>query len=175
MTVLYEDAQARNRVADFCNRIAQRFWGQFEFDVSWSSFESLASEGAANEAAKRAIEADFVVFGIRLDDRVPPHVKRWVEKWLEHRGEHEGALVSVPSSGDLLRFETSAMCHFLRSVAHRGGMDYLTEVPQSLSQLFPDSPESCEERARQVTILLSEILHFPPPRTNLPPDFISEL
>ena len=168
MAVLYEDAQARNRVADFCNRIAQRFWGQFEFDVSWSSFESLASESSANEAAKKAMQADFVVFGVILDDRIPSHVKRWVEKWLEHRGEHEGALVSVPSTADLPQFETSAMSRFLRNVAHRAGMDYLTEIPQGLSQPFPDSPESCAERARQVTSLLSEILHSTAPRTNLP-------
>jgi hypothetical protein len=47
-------------------------------------------------------------------------------------------------------------------------MDYLTEVPQELSHPIPESPESCAERACQVTSLLAEILQFPPSGPRLP-------
>ena len=168
MAVVYEDAEARKKVVDFCDRLAKRFWGQFEFEVSWSSFDSLQDENAASEAAKKALDADFVVFGIRLGERIPQHLKQWVEIWLEHRGEHEGALVTVPSTKNLPEFEASPMSLYLRGVAHRAGMDYLTEVSQGLSHHIPESPESCAARAQQVTSLLTEILHFSSPRAQPP-------
>jgi hypothetical protein len=40
-------------------------------------------------------------------------------------------------------------------------MDYLTEVPQEITQPIPNSLESFSERAQQVTSVLREILHKP--------------
>ena len=54
--------------------------------------------------------------------------------------------------------EKSSKHIYLRSVAHRGGMDYFTEMPCSRVESMPDSLEYCAERARQVTGVLEEIL-----------------
>jgi hypothetical protein len=54
---------------------------------------------------------------------------------------------------------------YLRNAAHRGAMDYLTQVPQDIARTIPDSLESYTSRADQVTTLLDDILHqsAPPP------------
>src|SRR6266436_4988413 len=119
IAVVYEDAEARQIAVNFCDNLVKRFWDQFEFDVSWWSFDSLTSEESAKEAAKQAIVADFLVFATRFSERTPRHLKNWIEMWLSQRGEHEGALVSLPSAQAFPNFETSAMSLYLRSVAHR--------------------------------------------------------
>jgi hypothetical protein len=54
---------------------------------------------------------------------------------------------------------------YLRQIAHRGSMDYLTQLPLSLSRLVPESLDSYTQRAVQVSSVLDEILHHqaPPP------------
>jgi hypothetical protein len=88
----------------------------------------------------------------------------WVESWLQRRGDREGALMDLAESGA----EKSPKHIYLRSVAHRGGMDYLTEMPCSTVESIPDSLEYCTERARRVTGVLEEILaHQPSSRTHI--------
>ena len=58
-----------------------------------------------------------------------------------------------------------AKCLYLRAVAHRAGMDYLTQVPEQLGRVFPESLDFYSERAAQMTDVLEEILQqHPPPR-----------
>jgi hypothetical protein len=56
--------------------------------------------------------------------------------------------------------ERDACC---RALAHHHGLDYWTEVPRTLHQPQPDSPEWCERRAGHVTMVLEEILRQPKP------------
>jgi hypothetical protein len=163
IAVIYENAEARQTGVAFCDALVGRFWGQFEFDVSWWSFDEFENGDSAQAAAKKASGADFVVFATRYGERVPRYFRNWIDMWLNQRGEHEGALVSLCSAGARAHFETGTMSLYLRSVAHRAGMDYLTEIPQGLSHPIPESLESCTERAQQVTSLLDEILHSPLP------------
>jgi hypothetical protein len=56
---------------------------------------------------------------------------------------------------------------YLRNAAHRAGMDYLTQIPQSISsRSIPDSLDSYSQRADKVTSVLDGILHqkAPPPQ-----------
>ena len=52
---------------------------------------------------------------------------------------------------------------FLRNVARRAAMDYLTKVPSVINGKLPDSVEAVDLRAGQVTSVLDNILHQPPP------------
>jgi hypothetical protein len=91
-------------------------------------------------------------------------VKQWIETWAGQRGDREGALIGLMDPGAGMTGFSGNNFVYLRSVAHRGGMDYLTEVPPKLS--LSDSIESYTERADHVTSVLDEILHHkaPPPQ-----------
>lgn len=158
VAVIYENEETREAGIAFCDCLAQKFWTRFGFDVSWWPFQLLSDASGANEALKRAVEADFLIFSSSAQSEPPKHVRGWIEQWVSLRGEREGALVGLPLTGadDLA---APAQLHlYLRDVAHRAGVDYLTEVPQNIGQLIPDSPDFFAERAQTVTHVLDGIL-----------------
>ena len=163
VVVIYETQETREAAVSFCDQLVQRFWHDFEFDVSWWETGKLQETASADQARRHATAADLVVFALPPDGEVAPEVQSWIDTWVAERGDREGAvvgLVEVKAHGSL---EAAKGEQFLRSVAHRAGMDYLTQVPQSISWQIPESLESCTERARQVTHVLDDILHQPAP------------
>lgn len=168
ITVVYDDAEAQQTAVGFCDGLVTRFWEQFEFEVSWWSLELLENEGCAQTAVKKASLADIVVFATGSCEGVSPGFDQWVERWLREREEHEGTLVGLLPRRAFADFGTSAMSRYLRTIAHRAGMDYLTGIPEGLSQPIPESLESCAERAQQVTTVLDEILHSRLPAAPVP-------
>jgi hypothetical protein len=164
VAVLYENTEAREAAVAFCDRLVERFWAQVGFDIGWWSFELLAEPGAAGEAAEKAADANLVVFASQFETGLPWSLRAWNETWLARRGEREGTLVELAISAAVPNRDSAAKPAYLRQLAHRGGMDYLTHIPQDLLQPIPESPESCSQRAEQMTSLLDEILHqLPPP------------
>ncbi len=166
VAVIYEDAGTREEAVVFCDQLIKKFWTECEFDVGWWSFANLREPGSAVDASQKAAEADMVVFATRPEGYMPLDVGAWVENWLGRRGEREGALVGLMAQGADPAGEMTDKHVYLRGVAHRGGMDYLTELPENLWHLIPDSLESVSERAGRVTSTLDEILHHhaPPPQ-----------
>lgn len=159
VAVIYEDPASREAAVSFCDRMVERFWSQLGFDIEWWSFELLQKEASARAAAEKAATADLLVFATRPAGELPFHLQAWADTWLRRRGKREGVLVGLLAEGD----ETAERRLYFRHLAHRAGLDYLTEVPQSLSYPVPGSPESYSERADQVTSLLKGILHHPTP------------
>ena len=168
VAVLYENAETREAGVAFCDCLVQKFWSQFGFDVSWWPFSLLADAGASTEALKTAAGANVIVFASSGDSELPEHVRNWVEQWVLLRGEREGTLVGLPVATSVQPGGHTQIDLFLRGVAHRAGLDYLTQVPQNLCEPIPDSPESCSERADTVTSVLDEILHRPQSRPEYP-------
>ncbi len=162
VAVVYEDAGAREEAVGFCDHLVKKFWSECEFDVGWWSFAHLEKKEMAEAAGLKASEADMIVFATRPEGTLPLEVEAWVEGWLRQRGEREGALVGLLAPGA----EATEKHAYLRTAAHRGGMDYLTEMPENLWHLMPESPESLDERVGRVTSVLDEILHHhsPPPQ-----------
>jgi len=161
VVVIYENPATRERAVAFCDRLVERFWARLGFDISWWSFSLLEDANSSREATDRAAEADLVLFATESEGAFPLRVTTWIETWLDQRGDREGALVALlPEEVSREAIDNHL---YLRRIAHRAGMDYLTGIPQSLSRPFPDSPESYSERAAQVTSLLEEILRPPTP------------
>ena len=165
VVVVFQEEEVREKAVKFCDRLIERFWASHEFDLNWWSFDSLEDGRGARDASLKAIEADLIVFASKPAEEIPAFVKSWVETWVGQRGDREGALVGLMDPG------AGAGCVpdqfvYLRNVAHRGGMDYLTQMPGELSRVIPDSIESYTERADRVTSVLDEILHYkaPPPQ-----------
>ena len=75
------------------------------------------------------------------------------------RGEREGAVFGLLDN--VGAGEPGGLYCFLRQSAHRAGMDYLTQIPDSIQHLMPDSPDYYSERAERVTSVLDDILQDP--------------
>ncbi len=156
--VVYEDVVTREMATAFCDHLVQRFWAKFGFEVNWWPFSLLKDPRSASEASEKAQSADLILVATHREGELPTWIEGWIESWLTSRGDREGALVGLmdPVAG----FEMeSRKEYYLRQVAHRAGMDYLTQLPQQISHCIPDSLESFNERAEQVTHVLDEILH----------------
>jgi len=161
--VIYEDAASREQAVDFCDQLVKRFWTRFEFDVSWWSFDLLRQELMAADTAQKAAEADLVVVSSTLPGGFPPSITNWIESWLDRRGDREGILAGLVEPGANPSGREGEKHTYLRQVAHRAAMDYLTQVPQGISLSIPESLDSYTERAARVTSVLDEILHHQAP------------
>ena len=157
--VVYENEQAREQAVSFCDRLVERFWAKFWFDVSWSSYGSLEDRQNAEQFARKAGEADIIVFSHLGQRDFSWPMRVWVETWLTIRGEREGKLVGLCTAPSTIKAPTGFA--YLRQVAHRAGMDFVTEVPQTITDTMPNSPDMVVSRARQVTSVLDGILHQP--------------
>jgi hypothetical protein len=166
VVVVYEDSETRELAMAFCDRMVRRYWAKLDFDVSWWSFDSLAKADSAKSAATKTVSADLLLFATRPENELPFHIRTWSEAWIPERSEREGSLVGLPTPDVGDRPESTATRAYLRALAHRAGMDYLTEFPEDLTHLIPESLEVYAERANQVTTVLDEILNQPalPPR-----------
>lgn len=169
VAAVFEDAETRKVAMKFCDVLAERFWGQCNFDISWWSVAALEEKAFDAAITAKAAEANLIIFALLPGGDLPAALRAWIEAWLGRRGDREGVLVGLndpacgPSGATVEKFV------FLRNAAHRYGMDYLTEVPQNLARYIPDSFESYSERADTVTSVLDEILHKKTPPSLLPP------
>jgi hypothetical protein len=158
VVVLYEDPPVREIAVDFCDHLVRRFWDKCGFEVSWWSFAQLRELAAAREATRRAKAADLIVVAVQQDPDIDPLAQAWLETGLKQRGEREGALVGLTSAAAEPNERALQKHMYLRNLAHRSGLDYLTCVPSDVGSGALDSCETCTERAGQVTTVLTEIL-----------------
>jgi hypothetical protein len=156
--VIYEGAAAREPAMRFCDGLVQKFWPEFSFELSWLDWGDLEDATAAKAAQHKAAEAQLLVVAAASAKMIPGHVQRWIECSIRNRGDREGVLVGLTGDGR----DASAAQMYLRKLAHQGGMDYLTAIPHNLPHAVPDSAESYNVRATQMTSVLGAILNRVP-------------
>ncbi len=159
VVVVHENKAAREAAVELCDRLVERFWNNYGFDVTWWPFENLHETTHALEASDKARAADLIIFAASPEGELPEHVCAWVESWLRPRCEREGTLIGLMETAENTASSASHKHVYLRKAAHRAGMDYLTRAPQNIAHLIPDSIDSYTERADCVTSVLDEILH----------------
>src|SRR5438128_2610786 len=163
IVVIYEDTATRERAVRACDHLVKQFWTEGELDVNWWSCAMLEEAVLARQSVEKAVQADLIILSLRQDRELASSVSEWIEGWLPRRGDREGALVDLTGQ-DAEAGGAAAERHiYLRHAAHRGGMDYLTREPETISWAMPDSLESVTARADRVTSVLDEILHTQPP------------
>jgi hypothetical protein len=159
VVVIHGEEGAKAQADNFCGQLTKRFWDRFDFKVCSWAFGDLKTQEEAAAAARAAVKADFIVICGCAEAGLPEHLRWWIESWVGERGDREGILVGLltsPGGAETELVETHAR---LRDSAHRSGMDYLTELPQSFSWPIPESIEAYSERAGTTTAVLDEILH----------------
>jgi hypothetical protein len=166
VVVLYETPVVREHALRFCEWLSREQGAGQESpeasEVGWWSFQLLGDPTLASDAALKAAAAEVVIFAMHAQGDLSDEIKWWIEAWLNKRGEREGALVGL-----LVREETShSMAPFreiyLRNIALRAGMDYLSHAAPTVPKAIPDSLDSFNQRAGQMTSVLDKILHTRP-------------
>lgn len=159
--VAFDDPDARSRAMRVCDDMVARFWPETEFQVHWCSFDQLADESAASEAARRAASASMVIIAINAAEHLPGCVQAWTEEWSARRQGREGALMAlVVGTPESSAYQTTH--HHLRHVAHRAGMDYLTDEPCAAPAALPNEPNGITARACELGTLLDGMLRSTP-------------
>lgn len=157
--VIYEDETTQSAAVAFCDDLVSRFWTRCDISVEWCSFSALTDARSGRAALHKAAEADLIVFAAQPDDPLPAHIDLWLTSWVTQRGQRDGAVIGLldPSSGNEPRANRYTL---LRSIAHKAGMDYLTQAPQQFGGVL-GCVEECSRRAQARTDVLEGILKRP--------------
>jgi len=160
--ILYEDAEARERAHEFCHRMEEQRGPQENLAVHWFSFEQLQRSDDAVRAFVKVVDADFVVFAAAADGELPRAIRFWLESSLRKRRAREGVMIGLIPRERGVGATSGSREIYLRQIAHRAGMDYLSKNPPAVAKGMPDSLDSFQERAGQMTSVLDTILHTRP-------------
>lgn len=165
VVVVYENAATREQALSFCEHLARESIVGAPLDPRWFSFASLANEPQyASEAAEVAATADVIVFSFTSAGDFPEELKAWIERALGKRTKREGALAGLVIDRPRDAIEGACVKEiYLRHAAHRAWMDYLSQENPTTGRAIPDSIDSFNERAGQVTSVLDQILQTHPP------------
>ncbi len=162
VAVVYETPAIREHAVRFCERLAHEHESAPTAETNWWSFHLLCHSEAGADAAQKAALADVVIFAMDATGDLPDDIKLWIENWLNKRGDREGALVGLLAreerSYDVPPFREI----YLRHIAHRAGMDFLSHAAPTAAKAIPDSLDSFSKRAGQMTSVLDNILHTRP-------------
>jgi hypothetical protein len=157
VVVIYEDPSIRERAVQFCERLVADQQSP-DLNMDWWSFPLLSHSEMAHSAVEKAARADVVVFAIEARGDLPDEIKLWIEKWLNKRGEREGAIAGLLHGEDDRHGMASFREIYLRHIARRAGMDYVSHAEPTLRRAIPDSIDSFNERAGRMTSVLDSIL-----------------
>ena len=158
VAVIYEDGATRDRAMSLCDHLVHKLWEDIDFEFSWWKCDYLNDPGIAADAAVAASRADMIIFSGDADRDLSPAVKTWTETWAAQRENREGALVALIGTGNG-PIQGSGSSHiYLRDVAQRTEMDYLTNLPDPLSETVNGSVQAIASRSAPVSSVLDSFL-----------------
>ncbi len=158
VVVLFETEAGRQQAIQALDQLVAREWCEHGFATGWSSLAELKDPGMGAEMAAKARAADIVIFAVDAAEDFDLGTLGWIERWIgQCDRQREGALVGLVTNGPNYCTDKEV---FLRNVAAKAGLDYLTRLPDRImgSSVIPDSLNSFSERACQRTGVLDEIL-----------------
>ena len=129
--VVYEDHATRDRAAAICDDLVRQFWPDIRFRFDWWRVNFFEDAGFADLAVQSAVTADFVIFAGCADHELHTATKHWFEKWSRQRHGRDGALVDLTETSEASTGDAELKKLYLRDVANRALMDYVTKPPTS--------------------------------------------
>jgi hypothetical protein len=162
VVVVYETPAIREHAVRFCERLEHERDSAASAEMNWWSFRFLGHSATGSHAAQKASRADVVIFAMDAAGDLPDEIKSWIELWLNKRGEREGALVGLLAREDRSNDVPPFREIYLRNIARRAGMDFLSHAAPTVAKAIPDSLDSYSERAGQMTSVLDSILRMRP-------------
>ena len=126
IVVAGEDFGAVLRAQALSRRLAAELKPAFAISSDAWKFEALDNSRTGEVAAKGAAKADMVIIAAGGAVEPPAHVKSWIESWLPRKRKAVTALVALCDPEDKIPNESSPLCAYLRRIARKGDMDFLT-------------------------------------------------
>jgi hypothetical protein len=160
--VVFDDMTARQHATRVCDFISARFWPDIEFEIHWCALSRLGSPECAKKAVNCATGARIVIVATSAREVLPQTAVAWLDEWCAERRGREGALIGLieEDAESEMREKTD---QFLRSVAHRAGLDYLTHAPECGLTPMPDETGWITAKTEQMGSVLDNILTKPTP------------
>lgn len=123
----YEDKSTRTRAMALIGHLEKRFGDEIDFTCTWWKFRFLMDKDIALVARHYAESADVMIFASDAPGLFPLQIMNWVESWTERRSRDGGVLVPLIGSPYIPQKLYSTKRFYLRHVADRAGLDYLTQ------------------------------------------------
>lgn len=151
IAVAYQDTESLVQAIQFCDRIVQEYWQDFEIECTWWKLSFLQHPQLFKEAVHAATEADLILLSLPAEKPIAKTVEDWIDEWIDKRRFRPGALVSlIPGTADAGSAHL-AMEGYLTEVASRSALDY-----------FPHHLQRSEVEARGLQQISPRILESLP-------------
>ncbi len=124
VAVVYEERLTQEWARRVCIRLGDLV-GKEAVRSGWWPLSSLRDPRALDEATKAASTADVIVVSVRATEEPAPNLSAWIDMWLSRRAQSAGALVALISLSEPLIRGVNPLRDYLRTVASRGGLDFL--------------------------------------------------
>lgn len=159
--VLYEDRVTRDRMIRVQDHVQRGLGEEIDCQVAWWRFDHLKEPRLFTKAVKSAVEADMILFSAHAGGHFPRQVTAWINAWVKQRRLRPGVLGAlIGLHDDALSGITPRHC-YLRRVAERAQMDFLSQAAALLPDEEPCSVDSFMKRAASSSQLLEGILGQP--------------
>ncbi len=135
ISVVYDDDASAESAEALRSHVA----GGCECDKQFFSFDELDAPAPGVAAARSACNSDMIVFAVRDDRRLPPHIKSWLGLCIGLREEElEGALVVLMAERAQTGNADSSLLEYLETVAVVGRMEFFPWQGGSHAEPNPD-------------------------------------
>jgi len=133
LVVAYEDTETRSRALHLYDHLAQQLLDDYDFQCSWWKFDHLSNLTLRQQAADAAIEANMVIFSLRVREELPRAHTLWLEDWILRRHHRKAALVAIIAGVGGQEREAGHLLAYLQNAARLARMDFFNhtfELPQ---------------------------------------------
>jgi hypothetical protein len=161
VVVIYESPAARDCAY---HQLTERFPANITQSFHWCSCEELKDANQLEALVRKAANSDLFIVSATVEGDFSFELKSAIERWLTRREDREGTLVGLfvgSKRGSVAPLKEI----YLRHIAHRAGMDYLSHLTPVSSRSIPNSLDTFTHRAGQMTSVLDQILHTRIPAT----------
>jgi hypothetical protein len=119
--VVFDDNTSASSAEVMIRQVAS----DYEQEVNWFHFDELDGPTHGIAAARRASDADIMVFAVRENRNLPSHVRLWVGLCLGIRDrDNEGALIALIIQSEGASEVDPSLVDYLDTVAVIGGLAF---------------------------------------------------
>jgi len=141
VAVVYQDPHTREWANLVCARVARQVRTE-PIRSSWWKLDCLEHPLLLLGAVQAAARADVIIVAIHATETLPFELTQWLETWLERRDVHEGAFVALIGASEASDAGASSNLEYLREVACRGHLHFMSQVKPMAIAFRGGAPES---------------------------------
>jgi hypothetical protein len=127
--------------------LGRRFAGEIIFSQTWWRFRYLEDPDVALVARHYASAADIVIFSSSAAGLFPLPIMNWIESWAAARRKPHGVLVPMIGSPNIPPQLYATRLFYLRHVADRAKMDFLSPTFLDQGSLHPPAAWASPQRS----------------------------